>query len=559
MLNKTPLDPIALEISWNGLKSVTDECFLTIMRSAFSTNIKERHDHSTAIADAQGRLIVQAEYALPIHLASMAGLMKYILDQYGDTIAPGDIFIGNDPHVAGGTHLPDINLAIPVFGEGRLVGFVANIVHHADVGGAAIGSMSGGLDEIYKEGLRIPIVRLYNKGALQDDMMRILLLNMRLPEERKGDLNAQIAAARLGERRLQEFMARSSASYMEAVFEDIVRRTNLRMRGAIAQLPDGEYAFSDVMDDDGAGTEDIKINLVIRKSGENIVFDFEGSHKQVPGNFNLTLNATQSAVCFSLKALLDPEVPNNQGIFDAVEIRAPLGSFVNCVAPASVALRANTCQRVVDVVIGALANALPDRAIGAANGANTSAVFAGIDPRSNKQYIYLETLGGGMGARATKDGKDGVQVNITNTSNLPVEAIEIEYPLRVEEYALVEDSGGAGRFRGGLGIRRTIRPVDHDCEFNGVGERFRNQPWGIFGGKAGRPGRFLKLDGQGGEQSLPSKATGIRLTPDMAAVIETPGAGGYGSPTERDRSLLDSDVESGKFSTDFVAAHYGKS
>lgn len=558
MLDRTSLDPIALEISWNGLRSITDECFLTIMRSAFSTNIKERHDHSTAIADAKGRLIVQAENALPIHLASMAGLMTYILDQYGDGIAPGDIFIGNDPHVAGGTHLPDINLAIPVFGEGRLIGFVANIVHHADVGGAAIGSMSGGLDEIFKEGLRIPIVRLFSKGVLQDDMMRLLLLNMRLPEERKGDLNAQIAAARLGERRLQELISGSGATYVENVFDQIVARTNRRMRDAISQLPDGEYAFSDLMDDDGAGTEDIRINLVVRKAGENIVFDFEGTDAQVSGNFNLTLNATQSAVCFSLKALLDPEVPNNQGIFDAIELRAPLGSFVNCVSPAAVALRANTCQRVVDVVIGALAKALPDRVIGAANGANTSAVFAGIDPRTRNQYVYLETLGGGMGARATKDGKDGVQVNITNTSNLPVEAIELEYPLRVEEYAFVEDSGGAGKFRGGLGIRRTIRPVGHDCEFNGVGERFKHQPWGIFGGSAGRTGRFLILQETGEERSLPPKASNIRLTPDMAAVIETPGAGGYGPPGERDDALLQADIESGKFSPEFIAANYRK-
>ncbi|MCC6303556.1 MAG: hydantoinase B/oxoprolinase family protein [Rhodobacteraceae bacterium] len=550
------IDPIALEISWNGLRSIADECFLTIMRSAFSTNIKERHDHSTAIADARGRLIVQAENALPIHLASMAGLMTRILAQYGETIAPDDIFIGNDPHVAGGTHLPDINLAIPVFGDGRLVGFVANIVHHADVGGAAIGSMSGGLDEIYKEGLRIPIVRLFSRGVLQDDMMRLLLLNMRLPEERKGDLNAQIAAARLGERRLRELMAASGPGYVEEVFDQIVERTNRRMRDAISRLPDGEYAFADVMDDDGAGTEDIRINLVIRKSGERIVFDFEGTDAQVPGNFNLTFNATQSAVCFSLKALLDPEVPNNQGIFDAVELVAPLGSFVNCVSPAAVALRANTCQRVVDVVIGALARALPARAIGAANGANTSAVFAGIDPRTRRQYVYLETLGGGMGARATKDGKDGVQVNITNTSNLPVEAIELEYPLRVEEYALVEDSGGAGTFRGGLGIRRTIRPVGHECEFNGVGERFRHRPWGIFGGDAGKAGRFVIRDRSGGERRLAPKASGIRLRPDMAAVMETPGAGGYGPPRDRDEALLAADLESGKFTPEFVAASY---
>ena len=315
MSEQVTLDPIKLEISWNALKSVADECFITIMRSAFSTNIKERHDHSTAIADPTGRLIVQAEHALPVHLASMSGLMTHILYIYGDDIAPGDVFIGNDPHVAGGTHLPDINLAMPVFAEGKLQGFVANIVHHADVGGAAVGSMSGGLDEIYKEGLRIPIVRLYRKGEVQDDIQRLLLLNMRLPEECKGDLNAQIAAAKLGERRLLELLERDGADYMQAVFSEIVTRTHRRMKLAIGKIPDGSYSFSDLMDGDGVATEDIKIALEIRKSGEDIRFDFTGTDAQVAGNFNLTLNATQSAVFYALKALLDPEVPNNHGIF----------------------------------------------------------------------------------------------------------------------------------------------------------------------------------------------------------------------------------------------------
>ena len=259
-------------------------------------------------------------------------------------------------------------------------------------------SMSGGLDEIFKEGLRIPIVRLYRKGKLQDDMMRLLLLNMRLPEERKGDLNAQIAAAKLGCKRLEEFLDKNGSEYVSTAFSEIILRTNRRMRAAIQKLPDGQYCFSDVMDDDGAGTEDIRINLAIIKKTDRILFNFQGTDMQVPGNFNLTLNATQSAVCFALKALLDSEIPNNQGIFDAIEIKAPVGSFVNCIAPASVALRANTCQRVVDIVIGALIDALPDQVIGATNGANTSAVFTGIDPRTGSQYVYLETLGGGMGS-----------------------------------------------------------------------------------------------------------------------------------------------------------------
>jgi N-methylhydantoinase B len=295
----------------------------------------------------------------------------------------------------------------------------------------------------------------------------------------------------------------------------------------------------------------------VRKAGERIVFDFTGSSPQVPGNVNLTLNAMQSSVCYALKALLDPELPNNQAAIDAVEIVAPAGTVANCVAPAAVALRANTSQRVIDVVIGALADALPAQAIGAANGANTSIVFAGTDPRTNTPYVYLETLGGGMGGRNDRDGKDGVQVHITNTSNLPVEAIEMEYPLRIEEYSLVADSGGAGRYRGGMGLRRVVKPVGHVCEFNGVGERFRLAPWGIFGGEPGRSGRFQLQDAQGARSPLPPKTGRMELAPDQAVIVETPGAGGYGPAGERDAADIERDRRSAKFSSAYLARHYG--
>ncbi|MDN3718174.1 hydantoinase B/oxoprolinase family protein [Roseibium salinum] len=241
---------------------------------------------------------------------------------------------------------------MPLFKDDRLIGFVANIVHHADVGGAAVGSMSGGLNEIHKEGLRIPIVRLYREGKLQDDILRLLLLNMRLPDERRGDLNAQIAACKLGVARMGDMLDRHGADYVARAFDEIVERTRMRMRTAIAGLPDGTYAFEDVMDDDGISTEDIRIKLEIRKQGDAITFDFTGTDPQVPGNFNLTMNGTQSAVCYSLKALLDPNVPNNHGVIESVDIVAPEGTIVNCVAPASVALRLNTCQRLVDVILG---------------------------------------------------------------------------------------------------------------------------------------------------------------------------------------------------------------
>ncbi len=552
------LDPVTLEILWNALRSVSDEAFIALMRSAYSTNIKERRDHSTAICDPAGRLIVQAEHALPIHLASMTGLMGVLRKKFPlEDIAEGDIFVANDPHVAGGTHLPDINMAMPVFHDGRLIAFVCNIAHHADVGGMAPGSMAGGMSEIYQEGLRIPVVKLFRSGRLQEDLFAMFLLNARLPDERRGDYFAQVAACRLAARQLAEAAERYGPEMLARGFEDIVLRTERRMRDAVRQIPDGVYRFEDVMDDDGLGAVDIPIRLAIDVTGERIRFDFTGTAPQVRGNINLTMNATQAAVCYSLKALLDPEVPNNQGMLDVCEIEAPSGTLVNAVAPAPVAARANTCQRIVDVVIGALAEALPDAAVGAANGANTTAVFSGTDPETGAGYLYLETLGGGFGGRSDRDGRDGVQVHITNTSNLPIEAIEQEYPLRVVSYGFVEDSGGAGRFRGGLGLRRSITPVGHSSTFSGAGERFRRSPWGIFGGGAGRPGRFYRQAANGEETPLDTKPNNVPLAPGESIVVESPGSGGYGPPDERSSDALDADRRSGKFSAAFLRSHYG--
>jgi N-methylhydantoinase B len=556
-MSSLALDPITLEIIWNSFRSVTDECFLTLQRSAFSTNIKERHDHSVAVLDSRGRLIVQAENALPIHLASIGGLVEILLGKYSGDIAPGDIFIGNDPHVAGGTHLPDINLAAPVFDGETLIAFICNIAHHADVGGAVRGSMSGGLTEIYQEGLRIPVIRLYRKGELARDTLDLLLLNMRLPAERRGDLNAQIASCRLGIQRIEHLTVRFGIHLLLDAFEQIVERSRTRIRNAIGALPDGEWSYADMMDDDGVAAQNVLIKLTIRKAGQGLVFDFTGSDPQVPGNINLTANAVRSSVCYALKALLDPDMPNNEGVLQAFEIVAPVASIVNCRAPGSVALRANTCQRVVDIVLGAMSAVLPERIIASANGANTSMVFAGEDPATGSPYVYLETLGGGMGGRNDRDGKDGVQVHITNTSNLPVEAIEMEYPLRVEEYSLVVDSGGAGRWRGGLGLRRVIRPVGHVCEFSGAGERFRRGPPGIFGGEAGKAGAFMLLRADGSMQNLPGKLTSLILHPGDAVAVETPGAGGYGSPKERSREKLAEDLCSGKFTPRCIENHYG--
>ena len=557
----TAIDPIEIEILRNAFGSITDETFASLTKSAFSTNIKERKDHSTAIVDARGHLIAQT-MASPIHIASMTGLMATMMARHAGPdgsfpdVEPGDIFIANDPHVAGGTHLPDVNMATPIFHDGRIRAFVCNIAHHADIGGMVPGSMAGGMKEIFQEGLRIPLIRLFRAGELQQDIFDLLLLNVRVPIERRGDYNAQIAACNLGARRLTDVIAAYGIAKIETAFDEILSRTEARMRASVAALPDGTYRFDDVMDDDGLGTTNIPIQLAVTVTGDRILFDFTGTSPQVTGNINVTMNATVAACVFGLQAMVDPDCPNNQGVIDVAEVSAPKGSILNAVFPAPVAARLHTCQRVVDVVIGALAPALPDRAIGASNGANTTAVFSGTDPRTGLDYVYLETLGGGHGARATKDGKDGVQVSLTNTSNLPVEAIEMEYPLMVEEYGLIPDSGGAGKWRGGMGLRRVVSPVGHDCDFNGAGERFVNQPWGIFGGKPGGTGRFAIQRPDGSEQPLETKPSGARIGPADRVIVETPGAGGYGDPAQRAAADIARDREAGKISAIFMAAHY---
>ncbi|MEC8175392.1 MAG: hydantoinase B/oxoprolinase family protein, partial [Pseudomonadota bacterium] len=371
------------------------------------------------------------------------------------------------------------------------------------------------------------------------------------------DYYAQIASCRLGRRRLLEAYETYSVNTINAAFQDIVSRTEQRMREAVLSIPDGTYTFEDMMDDDGLGTVDIPIKVRIDVAGDRVKFDFNGTSPQVAGNINVTLNATQAAAAYCLKALLDPEIPNNQGVLNVCEIECPSGSLLNCTPPAPVAARANTSQRIIDVIIGALADALPDAVVGAANGANTTAVFSGVDPATGKDYLYLETLGGGFGGRNDRDGKDGVQVHITNTSSLPVEVIEMEYPLRVLSYGLVEDSGGAGTYRGGMGLRREITPVGHDCIFNGAGERFRHAPWGVFGGADGGRGRFLHTHPNASEEQLEIKPSGIVLKEGAKILVETPGSGGYGAPDQRSEADIETDRRSGKFSDAYLKRHYG--
>ncbi|MGY8669135.1 hydantoinase B/oxoprolinase family protein [Bradyrhizobium sp. UFLA05-109] len=556
-MSSAALDPIKLELIHNGLKSITDEAYVALKRSAYSTNIKERHDHSTTIVDMRGRIVAQAEGSYPTHLGSMASTMEMLLKTVPlEDIHDGDIFISNDPHAAGGSHLPDVNLMMPVFEHGKPICFICNLAHHADIGGMTPGSMDGCMTEIFQEGLRIPLVKLFQRGDLNQALMDLILLNVRVPEERRGDYFAQIAACKLGSRRMKEHLALYSVELTLAAFDEIIERTHSRMKLAIGMIPDGTYTFADVLDNDGVGTNNIPIRVRIDVKGDNMELDFAGTSPQVEGNINTPRNATVAAVAYVLKALLDPNIPNNHGTQSAFTLIIEDGTIGSAVFPAAVAARNHTCQRVTDVVMGALAPALPDRIVAAANGSNTSLAIAGVDPRTQRPYIYFETIGGGFGGRPSGDGTDGVQVHMTNTSNSPIEALEQEYPLMVEEYAFRVDSGGAGRHRGGLGLRRVIRPIGHTATFNAVGERFSHAPWGVFGGKPGLPGEFKILDDRSGEIELPGKIPTRPLWEHQAISVSTPGAGGFGQPKERLAEMLRKDAESGKFSRTYIALNY---
>jgi N-methylhydantoinase B len=550
------LNAIDVELLRNALASICDETYVALMKSAYSTNIKERKDHSSAIFDNQGRVVVQGE-SLPLHLASMLGLVEVILERIGrEAIRPGDMFISNDPFVGRGSHLPDVALVAPIFHNEDLVAFVSNIAHHADIGGMAPGSMAGGMTEVYQEGLRIPPIRIMHEGKLVDDVLDMILLNVRVPDERRGDYMAQVAANLLGERRLAGLLEQWSAASFNEGAEAIIAAVARRMRAGIAELPDGEFIFHDVMDDDGMGTTDIPIAVRILIDGNQILFDFSGTAPQVKGNINVSYAGLQASVLFALKVLVDPEGPTNHGMLDPVRIEAPLGSIVNATFPAATAARAQTCQRIIDAILGALADAVPERVIAASNGANGVATFSGIGP-DDRYYVYMETIGGGAGARSYKDGTDGVQVHTTNTSNLPIESLEKEYPLLIERYELVPDSGGAGTWRGGLGLHRVYRPLDHTTQFSGQGERCIHHPWGLFGGRPGGLGGFAILHDDDKREDLPVKPMTVEVPQNAVVSITTPGAGGYGAPKHRDLALISEDAKSGKFSAAYMKKHYG--
>ena len=527
------VDPITLEVLRNALESIADEMGAVLRRTSFSPNIKERMDASCAIFDREAQLVAQAEH-VPVHLGSMLRAVKATIDAVG-TVDEGDVVIVNDPFT-GGSHLPDITLVAPVHADAQHIGYVATRAHHADVGGMEPGSMPGNSREVYQEGLVIPAVKFYQRGELQDGVLRLILANVRTPDERRGDLNAQLAALRVGEQRLIELAGRYGADLVTAGFEAILDYAERRMRRRLAELPAGTYRGEDFLDDDGSSDEPVRVNLAITVSPEKLVLDFAGSSPQRPGNINAVAPMTYSAVFFATKILTDPEIPVNAGTFRKVELRIPEGSFLAARPPAAVcAGNTETTQRIADTVLKVAAQFAPDRVPAASQGTMNLIGIGGRDRRSGpsggddggRPYTYIETIGGGQGGRPMGPGDDGIQCNMTNTMNTPVEALEISYPLRVERYELRPGSAGEGKHRGGEGLVRAIRVLGQEARVSLQSERRRFAPYGLHGGKDGKPGRNAVIRGDGRIEEQPGKAT-VTLGRDDVVIVETPGGGGWG-------------------------------
>ena len=538
------VDPITLEVIGNALMAASEEVAASLIRTAYSSNIKERADCSVAVFDGRGRLIVQAEH-IPIHLGSMLGIVENIAKRFGpEEIRPGDVFIANDPYHGGGTHLPDITVAQPVFFRGQLVAYVANIAHHSDVGGRVPGSNSGDTRHIFEEGLRLPPVKVSSAGSLNQDILGIIMLNSRLPRERLGDLKAQIASTFVGRQRIEQLYEKYGRARMTACLKEMLDYAERRIRSRIKAIPDGVYRFTDHLDDDGCTNEPIPISVALTVKKDTVCLDFAGSGREAQGALNVVEAALKATVFYAVKALLDPTVPSNAGFQRALKISAPPGTIVNCRPPAPVSARTETCQRIVDVIFGAMARALPDRVLAACNSTLNGINISGVDPRSGEFYVYPETIGGGMGARPNKDGLDGVHVHVTNSSNLPIEALETEYPLRVERYELVQNSGGSGTYRGGMGIRRDIRIIGHEAELSTHADRQRFAPWGLQGGADGAPGRMVINLGRKTERVLPSgKNSNVILKANDVLTVITPGGGGFGPARSRDKAAVRRDLQ----------------
>jgi N-methylhydantoinase B len=544
------------EIIASALEAAAWEMCASLIRTAYSPNVKERADCSTALCDAQGRTLALATYG-PAHLGSTLRLVPALYQRFPrETMRPGDMFFANDPYIVGVTHLNDCTIAAPIFVGGELAAFATAVAHHSDVGGRVPGSESGDCTSIYQEGVRIPPVKLFSEGTLRADVLELFLLNSRQPQFSEGDIYAQLAAATTGIQRVHEMYARYGRESVARSIEEMLDATERRIRSFIRDhLRDGTYTATDWLDEDGIHDEPVKLSVTTTVRGDTVKFDFSDCAPQLGTGKNIPYTHTMATVYFCLKAMVDPNASINEGLYRPVEVIAPEGSIVNPRPPAGVSSRNLTSMILADVMIDTLGQAAPDRVM-AAGGPYQGIILAGADPARNRYFVDYENFAGGQGARADGDGTDAIQLHMTNTSNLPIEVMEIEFPIRVERYEIVPDSGGAGRYRGGCGVFRDLRVLGADTVLSVRSARQKFPAGGKNGGLPGSAGAYVLNPGTPGEKKLHSTFSEMPLKQDDLLRIVTPGGGGLGNPVDRTIAEIETDVREGKVTSDAARRFY---
>ena len=546
-------DPIALELFKNAIFSIADEMALTVFRTTYSGVLKDNMDYSTGFADSDGKLAAQG-LTLPGHLGSVPTAMDAIMRHFKDDMAPGDVFIMNDPF-DGGMHLPDIFVMKPLYHEGERLAFACTVCHHIDVGGRVAGSNASDSTEIYAEGLRIAPMKLYEAGKLNKTIMTFLEKNVRLPVQLMGDLRAQLAACHIGEKQFAELVGRYGPEQTKFYLKEVIDYAERLTRAAIGELPDGEWSFEDWIDDDGVDYgKPIRLFVTIRKTGGHMVIDWTGTNPQVKGAINNTLSFTKAASYCGVRSVLPPGIPNNEGVFRAIEVICPPGTVGNGVLPAACAARGLTGFRMVDCMFGALAMMLPDKVKAAGDGGNTGISIGGYDGQ-RKPFVYVDFTCGAWGARPWADGLDGNSHMFANMASHSIEVTEAEQPIQLTAYEFVADRAGAGKYRGGVPFLRDYRFLEGEGMLQVRSDRRDHRPFGLYGGSPGAPSEN-RLDPGGENRMLPSKLT---MTITKGAVFRhiLAGAGGWGDPLERDPAAVLRDVRNELLSPGKALADYG--
>lgn len=549
------LDPITVEVVRYKLDGIANEMQSTLLRSSFSPIVKEGLDASASLFTPDGTTLSQS-CSIPIHLATLIPAVAKVLEIYPvDDMRDGDLYILNDPYT-GGTHLPDIAVIMPVFHRDKVIALSGAMTHHQDVGGMSAGSVPTNATEIYQEGLRIPPLKLRDGGVFNDTLVKMIRQNVRIPDTVMGDLNAQVAACTVAARRLVELADGHGHNQLASIFDELLQRSETMTRKALAALPEGTYRFVDYLDNDGIELDkSIRVEVAVTVKDGDIEFDFEGTSRQVKGPLNCVPSGSLAAACFAVRALTDPTIPTNGGCFRPIKLRLPKGTIVNPQEPAAVNARTSTIKRITGCMIGALAQILPERVPAASAGELLVIAFGGSHPDGHR-YVVGELIAGGSGASAGLDGVDVIETDATNCMNLPAEAMEMEAPIRVHRVALRKDSGGAGTFRGGLGVVREYEILDGEVSLSHRGERHFFSAPGLDGGSEGAKARSFIQRAGGAEEVIPSKIV-TTLHKGDRLVIETAGGGGYGDPHARSGTLVREDVRNGKVSAEAARAAYG--